>query len=113
MIPAALGNFIGGGLFVGGAYWYLYLTGEAGVKVRFDLGSEMTAVNGGAGPMRISGQDPNENGTNQILSPQPSHLMSGIGADLHDNSPYAKTWKEREMAASEENGSYSNGEEKV
>jgi formate/nitrite transporter len=28
MIPAALGNIIGGGLFVGVLYWYLYLTGD-------------------------------------------------------------------------------------
>ncbi|KAF2673237.1 Formate/nitrite transporter, partial [Microthyrium microscopicum] len=28
MIPALLGNIVGGGLFVGTAYWYLYICGE-------------------------------------------------------------------------------------
>lgn len=28
MIPALIGNTIGGALFVGAVYWYLYLTGE-------------------------------------------------------------------------------------
>lgn len=28
MIPALIGNIVGGGLFVGVAYWYLYLLGE-------------------------------------------------------------------------------------
>ncbi|KAH9810092.1 Formate/nitrite transporter [Teratosphaeria destructans] len=28
MIPALIGNIIGGGLFVGVVYWYLYLTGD-------------------------------------------------------------------------------------
>lgn len=28
MIPALIGNTIGGALFVGAVYWYFYLTGE-------------------------------------------------------------------------------------
>ncbi len=35
MIPAGLGNIVGGGLFVGVLYWYLYLT-EADVEIPFD-----------------------------------------------------------------------------
>ena len=27
LIPTTLGNIVGGGLFVGATYWYLYLTG--------------------------------------------------------------------------------------
>jgi formate/nitrite transporter FocA (FNT family) len=30
MLPSALGNVLGGGLFVGTLYWYLYLTSEEG-----------------------------------------------------------------------------------
>ncbi|KAK5116677.1 hypothetical protein LTR62_007351 [Meristemomyces frigidus] len=29
MIPALLGNIVGGGLFVGVAYWYLYISGDS------------------------------------------------------------------------------------
>lgn len=35
MIPSALGNIVGGGLFVGALYWYLYLAG-AEVVLSFD-----------------------------------------------------------------------------
>lgn len=28
MIPAALGNIVGGGVFVAAVYWYLYLVGN-------------------------------------------------------------------------------------
>lgn len=51
MIPTALGNFVGGGLFVGAVYWYLYLTGEGNVTVDFNIGSLNTAMEAG-GPMR-------------------------------------------------------------
>lgn len=30
MIPSLIGNIIGGGLFVGMAYWYLHVSGEEG-----------------------------------------------------------------------------------
>ncbi len=33
MIPALLGNIVGGGLMVGTMYWYLNLTGEAPISV--------------------------------------------------------------------------------
>lgn len=29
MIPAFLGNLVGGGLFVGVVYWYLYIQGDS------------------------------------------------------------------------------------
>ncbi|KAH7411433.1 Formate/nitrite transporter-domain-containing protein [Cadophora sp. MPI-SDFR-AT-0126] len=35
MIPALLGNIVGGGLFVGAVYWYLFLEG-AEVEIHFD-----------------------------------------------------------------------------
>lgn len=33
MIPAALGNILGGGLFCGVYYWYMYLLWDGPVKV--------------------------------------------------------------------------------
>lgn len=33
LIPALIGNIIGGGLFVGMAYWYLHASGEAPIAV--------------------------------------------------------------------------------
>lgn len=56
MIASALGNIVGGGFFVGAMYWYLYLTGEAGVQVSFNLGSLETAIEGGTGPLRLNGR---------------------------------------------------------
>lgn len=50
LIPTALGNMIGGGLFVGAIYWYLYLTGEDNVEVSFDMGGLASAMEAG-GPM--------------------------------------------------------------
>ena len=35
MIPAGLGNIVGGGLFVGTVYWYLHLAGNE-VEMPFD-----------------------------------------------------------------------------
>lgn len=102
MIPTGLGNIVGGGLFVGTAYWYLYLTGEDAVAIEFDTGTIRTAVEGGAGPLTIHGRDPNEGGNADGLrspvsngSAPAGHLMSAIGKDLSDDSPYAKTRKER------------------
>lgn len=100
MIPTALGNFVGASLFVAGAYWYLYLTGEGGVQIAFDLGSLDTAIEGGAGPMRISGRDPKEingvngdhglNGVNGVKKSQSNgggSLISNVVKDFHDDSP--------------------------
>lgn len=53
MIPTALGNLIGGGLFVGGIYWYLYLTGEGSDDIRFNIGGLDSAMEVG-GPMGLS-----------------------------------------------------------
>ena len=41
---------MGGGLFVGGIYWYLYLTGPGSEEILFDLGGLDTAMEAG-GPM--------------------------------------------------------------
>ena len=50
MIPTALGNTVGGGLFVGAIYWYLYLAGPGVEDIKFDLGGLDTAMEAG-GPM--------------------------------------------------------------
>lgn len=51
MIPTAIGNIIGGFVFMALPYWYLYLTGIGGdVQIHFDLGTVATAIEVG-GPM--------------------------------------------------------------
>ena len=54
MIPTTLGNIIGGGLFVAGMYWYLYLTGEGSNDITFNIGGLDSAmeVGGPMGPSR-------------------------------------------------------------
>jgi formate/nitrite transporter len=47
LIPTTLGNILGGGLFVGGMYWYLYLTGEEDVEVSFNVGALASAMEAG------------------------------------------------------------------
>lgn len=104
MIPTLLGNMVGGGLFVGTTYWFLYLTGEDNVNISFNLGGLDTAMEAG-GPMRkgsgrshnngetLQGQDPHANA--QQLPQSSGHLMSGIGMELSDSSPYTKSHSER------------------
>ena len=50
LIPTVIGNVIGGGLFVGATYWYLYLTGEGSIDIDFNVGSLESAMEAG-GPM--------------------------------------------------------------
>jgi len=52
LIPTTLGNMVGGGLFVGAVYWYLYISGEGDVGVTFEMGAVQSAIQDGAGPMR-------------------------------------------------------------
>lgn len=51
MIPSLLGNFIGGGLFTGVVYWYLFLAGEE-VPIHFDSDPMDTAVYEQGGPLQ-------------------------------------------------------------
>lgn len=44
MIPALLGNIVGGGVFVAAAYWYLYITGTDGPVVVDGSSFESPAV---------------------------------------------------------------------
>lgn len=129
MIPTALGNMVGGGIFVGTAYWYLYLTGEDGVAVSFNIGTLDSAMEAG-GPMGSGGSSrrrhhrpskadegiPRETTTTTrtnegetLVGLDPNHLpnsggylMSGIGQELHDASPYAKSYAERAKMKEEE-----------
>ena len=53
MVPTALGNTLGGGLFVGGMYWYLYLTGPGSEDIKVDLGGLDSPIAAG-GPIGLS-----------------------------------------------------------
>ena len=107
LIPTLLGNLVGGGMFVATAYWYLYLTGDAGISVDFNTGSLATAMEAG-GPMRrtrtetakderrmtddtIIGRDPGE----QQLPRSGGQMMSALGKELSDGGPYTKSHAER------------------
>ena len=46
----APGNTLGGGPFVGGVHWYLYLTGSGSEDIKFDLGGFDSAMEAG-GPI--------------------------------------------------------------
>ena len=98
MLPSILGNMIGGGIFVGGMYWYLYLTGEDDVEVDFNLGalaSAMTAggpmghqsINGKAHPSVVNGRDPESE--KDSLPHSGAQMASGIGRELSADK-YAK-----------------------
>ncbi|KAK4990145.1 hypothetical protein LTR50_002775 [Elasticomyces elasticus] len=111
MIPSVLGNMIGGGVFVGAMYWYLYLTGTGGVSVDFNLGSLDTAMEAGGPLWRkkkkgeregqvTEGLAPNDDEDDKLVGQDSlphsgAQLTSGIGKELGDISPYAKTHAER------------------
>ena len=73
LIPTTLGNMVGGGLFVGAIYWYLYLTGEGSVDVSFNIGSLQSAMEAG-GPMGRVMRFDNGNG-HVIDGVPPSHAQ--------------------------------------
>lgn len=86
------------------AYYYLYLTGEVGVQIDFNLSSLDTAMEAG-GPMRsgrphgsgqvIEGQDPASQ-----LPNSDGQMFSALGRELSDQSPYAKSHAERTKGGS-------------
>ncbi|KAF8861639.1 hypothetical protein BDZ45DRAFT_250153 [Acephala macrosclerotiorum] len=51
MIPSLLGNIVGGGLFTGVVYWYLFLAGGEEVQIHFDTLPMDTAVYEQGGPL--------------------------------------------------------------
>lgn len=113
MIPTALGNIVGGGFFVGTAYWYLYLTGDVSkIQVSFNVGSLDTAMDAG-GPMRDAKSD-QRGDTETIIGTDPDDLphsggncTSAIGMELGDNTPYTMSHAERKRSPE------SSSEEKV
>lgn len=103
-MSTAIGNTVGGGLFVGGIYWYLYLTGPGSEEILFDLGGLDTAMEAG-GPMGSShrrsvpnsqsSEDEKQNRMidgNKVKEGHPNHvsslpsteqqMVSGIGREL-------------------------------
>ena len=125
LIPTTLGNIVGGGLFVGAAYWYLYLTGTGAVEIDFNLGSMNTAMDAG-GPMGRMKSNPRSmpNGRDQSddeviegkvvdasyphvnhtpsdsLPHSGSYMASGISKEL-DPKFYAKSPAERQATDEE------------
>ncbi|MCJ1378478.1 hypothetical protein MMC17_001577 [Xylographa soralifera] len=116
LIPTVIGNMIGGGIFVGAAYWYLYLTGEGSIDIDFNVGSLESAMEAG-GPMGgkrqrqsiggqtaaedrgmsnekvIEGQEPPE------LPHSGANMRSGISKELS-----ADTYAKRKGATNEKDG---------
>jgi hypothetical protein len=84
MISSAIGNIIGGGLFVGGVYWYLYLEGTE-VEIHFDNAGVDNAVYEQGGPIGDA-RVPDAAGTAQ----------SGLAKDLHGSQ-----FKEEEPGGSD------------
>ena len=50
MVPTALGNTLGGGMFIEGSFWCLYLTGPGSENSKVDLGGLDSAMEAG-GPI--------------------------------------------------------------
>lgn len=75
MIPAALGNIVGGGLFVGVLYWYLYLAGTE-VPIHFDTPGQESALYQQGGPVsRVN--------THEEFPDSSGQAKSGLGLELH------------------------------
>ena len=115
LVPTVIGNLIGGGIFVGTAYWYLYLTGEGSVDIDFNVGSLESALEAG-GPMGSQRQHQNTGGktapghqgpSNRVMieglePPELPHsggnMRSGISKELS-----ADTYANRKGATDEKN----------
>lgn len=116
MIPALLGNFFGGALFVAAPYWYLYLTGEGNVEIDFNVGSIESAMESG-GPMKRTPTDKQQQrDENTIVGLDPNHLphsggqlQSSVSKELANGSDYTKSHAERTKGSDDD----SNGAEKV
>lgn len=125
LIPTTLENIIGGGVFVGAAYCYLYLTGIGDVEIDFNLGSLHTAMMAG-GPMgpanarsqfmphghhggqgevleskELNGSDGNGDPPD-LLPHSGSYMASGIGKELVPDI-YGKSTAERQTMDEEKN----------
>jgi hypothetical protein len=89
MIPALLGNTIGGGFFVGTVYWYLFLTGEGEIAVDFNIGPVNTAIDEAGGTTIGMGRrkELEGSGSDRSATQLPDsggYIKSEIGRDLGD-----------------------------
>ena len=86
LIPATLGNIIGGGVFVALPYWYLYLTGEGDVEVDFNIGPVESAIREGGGPLRnghiLLGREMDSDHPASQLPHSGGHLKSQVSKEL-------------------------------
>jgi Formate/nitrite transporter len=91
MIPSFLGNAIGGGLFTGVIYWYLFLAGNE-VEIHFDTMPMDTAVYEQGGPLQntitSTGAGTGYGNENEVkhghLVPDSGNKgVSGLAKDLH------------------------------
>ena len=83
LIPTTLGNIIGGGLFVGSVYWYLYLTGIGPHEIKFDLSGLDTAmeVGGPMGPRRRK----SEQNSGDTIDVSRDQVLEGEEPETHPN----------------------------
>ena len=104
LIPTLLGNLVGGAVFVGLMYWYLYLTGEGSVDIDFNIGSLNSALEAG-GPMGSSrkangvpildGQKPESEDSRPTTLPNSGgYMASGLGREL-SGEKYGKRVSEK------------------
>ena len=109
MIPTALGNIVGGFVFVALPYWYLFLTGPGGDSIGFNIGGAASAVNEQSGPDRklmgsgnnvIHGREMNESHPAAQLPNGNGGLQSALSKEL-DEEQYGKSYAEREKAAND------------
>ncbi|KAL2038117.1 hypothetical protein N7G274_009064 [Stereocaulon virgatum] len=75
MIPTALGNSVGGGLFVAARYWYLYLSGPGAEDIKFDLGGLDTSMEAG-GPIKPSKRKSMPDSQSELEEGHPNHVAS-------------------------------------
>lgn len=111
MIPTALGNIVGGFVFMALPYWYLFLTGPGSDSIMFDIGGEASAVNEQSGPDRklmrngnlgsniIHGREMDESHPAAKLPSGNGGLQSALSKEL-DAEHYGTTYAEREKPAS-------------
>ncbi|KAL8775887.1 MAG: hypothetical protein Q9194_003532 [Teloschistes cf. exilis] len=89
LIPTLLGNIVGGGVFVGAIYWYLYLMGTGAVEVDFNTSGGLgNAAEGRTQVIDVAKQQ-QEGGVSsgEMLNPQQlphsgSGMRSGVAEEL-------------------------------
>ena len=113
MIPTLIGNLIGGRVFVGSVYWYIYLTGEGSVEIELNTGGVNSALEAGGplGPSKdkrgssqptvIHGQEPMEDG-GMHLPDSRSLMTSSISKEL-SGEKYGKRLVEKASQESDVN----------